>query len=283
MGYKLVGREYNESSLLNLIIMISPNPLTPNPVPTNPVVPNPVNTNPLPVMPSPVIPTATPNVPVTPPRRKSNIFLIFFLVIVLTLVIGILAGYYLSSTNTIPDINIPGVTQTPEVTPTVTIEDPTPSVDPNNPTATPGPIELSKNYETTVLPWEYSFKYPSTWTSNQISTQAGSLSISFAKDHTGCAQGEVICSLVFAVNVAAEMVDSAVATPLSTEEIVIQNEGPVRITLYQYVNNGNHFYMIPIRNGWIMANVASGKDDEAGVLFKQILGSYISEESPDAL
>lgn len=277
MGYKLMGREYNERSLLNLIIMISPNPITPNPLPTNSVTPGPVT---LPM--NPVI-TPTPNVPVTTPKRKSNVFLIFFLVIVLTLVIGILVGYYLSSTNTIPDINIPSITQTPEVTPTVTVGDPTPSFNANNPvTATPEPIELSKSYKTTVLPWEYSFKYPSNWTSNEISNQTGSLTMSFAKDHTGCAQGESICSIVFAVNVAAEMIDSAVATPISTEEIVIQNEGPVRITLYQYVSNGNHFYMIPIRNGWIMANVASGRDDEAGALFKQILGSYISEESPDA-
>jgi len=201
-------------------------------------------------------------------------------------VIGVLLGYYLSSTNSIPDIDIPGVTQTPEVSPTVTIEEPTTTPDnldiTNNPVS-PTPLVLGKTFETTVLPWDYSFNYPSDWTMNDISGQTTSLTILFAKDHSGCAQEEVICTMVFAINVPAEIVDSAVATPISSEDIVIQNEGPVRVTLYQHVSNGNHFYMIPIRNGWILAHVALGKDEEAGTLFKQILASFISEESPDAL
>ncbi len=262
--------------------MTSPNTVTPNPLPS---VPNPTPMNP--VMPAPApIPMAPaslpPNFPPTPPKKKSNIFLIFFLVITLTLVIGVLLGYYLSSTNSIPDIDIPGVTQTPEASPTVTLEEPTTTPDVNN-LVTPTPIVLSKAYEATVLPWKYSFNYPSDWTESEISKQDTRLTMSFAKDHTGCASGEVICSLVFAVNVAAEMQDPTVSTTLSSESIVIQNEGPVTITLYQYISNGHHFYMIPIRNGWIMANVAAGKDEEAGTLFRQILASFISEESPNAL
>lgn len=264
--------------------MTAPNPVTPNPLPS---ASNPMN----PVMPAassiPTVPAPLPaNLPVIPPKKKSNFFLIFFLVITFTLVIGILVGYYLSSTNSIPDINIPGVTQTPEASPTVTMEEPTTTpqnVDITNNPVSPTPLVLGKTYETTVLPWDYSFDYPSNWTANEISKQGSSLTMSFAQDHTGCATGEVICSLVFAINVAAEMHDPSVSTVLNTESIVIQNEGPVTITLYQYISNGNRFYMIPIRNGWIMANVASGKDDEAGTLFKQILASFISEESGDAM
>jgi cytoskeletal protein RodZ len=271
-----------------------------NPVPQIPVNPNPVMPNPTPVMPNPVVSTPTalnPNMampdstqqsatPLTPEPKKSNFFLIFVIVVVLTLVIGIAVGYYLSSTNNIPDNLIPGATQTPE--PTTNMEEPTATPEASNnsevsPTPTSDTVQLSKSYSTTVLPWDYSFNYPSTWTPEEISNQTGSLTISFAKDHTGCASAEVICSMVFAVNVSAEMIDPAVATQLSSEAIVLQNEGPATLTLYQNVSNGSHFYMVPIRNGWVLANVASGQDEAAATLFRQILASYVSEESADAM
>lgn len=142
---------------------------------------------------------------------------------------------------------------------------------------------LSKVYTETVLPWVYTIKYPSDWNIDESIKDNNKLTKVFAKKIGQCAQEEALCSVVLSVGYPAEMVDSSYSTELKSETVVLENEGEKELKTYKYNSSGAHYIFIDIRNGWIMANITPGKDSEASILFKQILNTYSSDESPDAM
>ena len=180
-----------------------------------------------------------------------------------------------TSTITVSDTVNPSITATTNTTQTST---PT-NVSQSSPT--PAIVSLGKTFSEEVLPNIYSFKYPTNWSEQVRIPAQNKLSVTLGtnSDVTVCANNQVICGIVFNINYPAEMVDESVSTFIRTENINLYRDGTVRLDTYKYNSNNRYYMLVSFSTGYFQAYFSEGKDTEAATMFKQILATFLYDES----
>ena len=215
--------------------------------------------------------------------NKNRIVLIVLIVIAILLLLGIgllVAQQVMNKNNNLE------VSPTPIISTGPTIITNTPLNNTAVPTLTTSAkpnAELTKKYSVEILPNVYSFNYYSNWNKQNEINYNNTLSIGFgAGPNFGCISGEVICSLVFNIGTPAVMLGQNVSTKLGAENVIIDKLGTTELSTWKYNSNGKHFLYLAFDNGYFLVNLDSDKDQEAIILFKEILKTFSYNKSPNA-